>query len=172
MIEWHLEKRNISDLIDYSRNPRCMTKNQVSDLQISLSEFGLIDKPIINLDNTIIGGHQRLKILKKNKVKEVDCWVPSHLLDPSQVSKLCLRLNKNTADWDWDVLANEWDMQDLLEIGFDASDFNEDLVDELPKKPRISITFDNHESLEIAMPLLERLENCEIKVKNGKGRSS
>jgi hypothetical protein len=56
---WHIEKRKISELKDYGKNPRILKEDQEIHLRISLEKFGIIDKPIINLDNTIIGGHQR-----------------------------------------------------------------------------------------------------------------
>jgi DNA modification methylase len=124
-MQWHLEKRNINDLKDHPKNPRQLSKHDAEHLQKSIDKFGLIDKPIINLDNQIIGGHQRKSILKKLKIKEIECWVPDKQLDEKQVEELNIRLNKNTGDWDWDVLANEFDVDNLMEWGFTA----EELID-------------------------------------------
>lgn len=124
-MQWHLEKRNINDLKDHPKNPRQLSKHDAEHLQKSIDKFGLIDKPIINLDNTIIGGHQRKAILKKLKIKEIDCWVPDNQLDDKQVEELNIRLNKNTGEWDYDILANEFDIDDLMDWGFTA----EELID-------------------------------------------
>jgi ParB-like chromosome segregation protein Spo0J len=118
MITWKLETRKIKDLKEYSKNPRTLTHEQAKHLEKSLSKFGLIDKPIINTDNTIIGGHQRLRILKKLKLKEIECYVPDKTLDEKDVEELNIRLNKNTGEWDFDILANEWDVCELVEWGF------------------------------------------------------
>jgi len=133
MTQWHLEKKLISDLIPHNKNPRWLSKEQAKHLKISLSKFGLIDKPIINTDNTIIGGHQRISMLKDAGEKEVECWVPDRFLLHHEVGELNIRLNKNTGDWDWDILANEWDMKDLVEWGFNVKELTGSIFDE-PKQ--------------------------------------
>lgn len=123
MIQWHLEVRSIAQLKPHPKNPRNLSKEQFKHLKQSIDSFGLIDKPIINTDNTIIGGHQRIEILKKMKAKNVECWIPDHPLTDAQIDELNIRLNKNTGDWDWDILANEWELPELVEWGFKADDF-------------------------------------------------
>ncbi len=124
MIQWRLEKRKIKDLKPHPKNPRQLSKEQERHLSASLERFGLADKPIINTDNTIIGGHQRLRVFKKNNA-EVECWVPERPLSESEVDEFNIRLNKNTGDWDWDILANQWEITDLLEWGFTEQDLTD-----------------------------------------------
>ena len=118
MITWHLETKNLKDLKDHPKNPRHLTKYQEDQIKASLTKFGLAEKPIINTDGTLIGGHQRKKILRKLGYKKIDCWVPSETLTQIQVDELNIRLNKATGSWDWDILANEWEIPNLLEWGF------------------------------------------------------
>ena len=118
MISWKLETFSIKDLNPHPRNPRQISKDQVKHLEGLIKKFGLIDKPIINLDKTIIGGHQRIKILKKMKEKTIECWVPDHLLSEQEIDHLCIGLNLNQGDWDWDEMANNFDPINLLEWGF------------------------------------------------------
>lgn len=118
MIQWHLQTIKIKDLTNHPKNPRQITKDQMNHLEDLIKEFGLIDKPIINTDLTIIGGHQRIKILKKMKVKEVECWLPDHELTQEEIDHLCVGLNLNQGTWDFDILANEWEPIDLLNWGF------------------------------------------------------
>ncbi len=87
-------------------------------MQKSIEKFGLIDKPILNTDNTIIGGHQRVEILKQMGVEDVECYVPDRSINAKDVSELCVRLNRNIGEWDWDILANEWQSEDLIDWGF------------------------------------------------------
>mgnify|MGYP000914855066 FL=1 len=123
-ITWNLKTFNIYDLTDYSKNPRSLTKQQFEQLKKSLDKFGLIDKPIINADekNTVIGGHQRLRVLRAEGQKSVECWIPSRELDEKEVEELNIRLNKNTGDWDFDTLANNFEVGDLVEWGFTEID--------------------------------------------------
>jgi hypothetical protein len=118
MIEWKLESVEIKKLKSHSKNPRQINKPQLTKLTKVIDKFGMIDKPIVNLDYTIIGGHQRVSILKKKRVKFVECWMPNVLLESKDVDELCIGLNLHQGSWDVDVLANDWDMADLLSYGF------------------------------------------------------
>jgi len=128
MRNWRIESRNVSDLISHAKNPRKLSKHDASHLKTSISKFGLIDLPVITKDNRVIGGHQRLNVLKEMKVPTVNCWVPEFDdLTPQDIDELNIRLNKNQGEWDWDVLANEWDINNLLEWGFTEQDLNADI---------------------------------------------
>jgi len=128
-ITWSLKTFQIDDLTDYSKNPRSLTKQQFEQLKKSLDKFGLIDKPIINADekNTVIGGHQRLRVLRSENQKSVECWYPSRELDEKEVEELNIRLNKNTGDWDFDTLANNFEVGDLMDWGFSKEELDLDL---------------------------------------------
>lgn len=118
MINWHLEVLPIKSLKDHAKNPRQISKEQFQHLEALIAKFGLIDKPIVNKDWTIIGGHQRVKILKKMKAKTVECWLPNEQLEQGDIDRLCIGLNLNQGAWDFDILANQWDAVELLEWGF------------------------------------------------------
>ncbi len=118
MINWHLETISIKKLIDHAKNPRQISKDQFQHLQALIEKFGLIDKPIINIDFTIIGGHQRVRVLKKMKVKEVECWVPDVKLSDADVEHLLIGHNLNQGYFDYEILANVFEPLDLLKWGF------------------------------------------------------
>ena len=130
-IEWHNEKRRIRDLIPYVANPRQITDKQAKDLKASLDKFGIADPIVINTDNTIIGGHQRKKILESlmgvDPDFEIDVRVPDRELTIDEARELNVRLNKNMGQWDFDVLANNFELDDLLEWGFERTDLDLDL---------------------------------------------
>ena len=134
MITWTTEKRKISDLIPAEYNPRQMTEKQVKDLTTSLERFNLADPIIINTDNKIIGGHQRIKIFDlhgKHDI-EIDVRVPSRKLNPEEEKELNLRLNRNNGQWDFDALAN-FDEEMLKDVGFDSKEL--DKIFQLETKP-------------------------------------
>jgi len=118
MITWKLETVPIKTLKEFEKNPRNIKKEQQQHLTVLIEKFGLIDKPIINTDYMIIGGHQRVKILKKMKVKEVECWIPSETLTQEDIEHLCIGLNLNQGQFDYDILADQWEPLDLLKYGF------------------------------------------------------
>lgn len=118
MITWKLELIPINELKDHPKNPRQIKKEQLQHLENLITKFGLIDKPIINQDRMIIGGHQRVKILKRMKLKEVECWVPDQQIDEKDVEQLLIGHNLNQGQWDYDIMADNYDVLDLLSYGF------------------------------------------------------
>ena len=118
MVNWFLEKRKISSLRGLSNNPRRIGKHDQEQLAESLAKYGVCQPIVINTDGTIIGGHQRVRTLKKAGEKEVQVMVPEVALTQKQHEELAIRLNRNNGEWDWDILANEFDTRDLLAWGF------------------------------------------------------
>ena len=133
-LTWKLEKRKLKDLKDYEKNPRKIDREDVERVKQNLVEFGLIDKPCINVDGTIIGGHQRKKILKDLGYKEIDVWVPERLLTDDEVARLNLKLNLIGGEWDMDSLATHWDADELVSMGFDPKELGLDIEDTLDGK--------------------------------------
>lgn len=117
-IVWTLEKRKLSSLKSFEKNPRKITREKMGKLVKNLEQDGLIDKPVINIDGTVIGGHQRISALKSIGVKEVDVWVPDRQLDKEYEKGLNIRLNIQFGQYDDDILANEYQPEDLIDWGF------------------------------------------------------
>jgi hypothetical protein len=117
-VQWILKEIPIKDLKEHPKNPRQIGKEQFERLGNMIEKFGLIDKPIVNQDMTIIGGHQRIKYLKKKKEKIVHCWVADSLLSDTDVEELLLGLNLHQGSWDYDIMADLWEPLDLLKYGF------------------------------------------------------
>lgn len=132
MIQWTLHLRKISELKPHPRNPRVLSEHDAEHLQKSLDKFGMIDKPIITKDNRIIGGHQRISLLKKKKIKEVECWMPDQEISDKDIDELCIRLNRNLGEWDYDILANQWDENEILSYGFTQEELSINLSDSDP----------------------------------------
>jgi ParB-like chromosome segregation protein Spo0J len=130
-MEWVLVQKNIRDLKPHPHNPRKLSKYDYEHLQKSLDKFGLIDKPIINSDGTIIGGHQRVAMLKRRGAKEIECWLPKIALTPKEADELTIRLNANHGAFDYDILANDFDEDELREWGMDDIALG---LDDLPQQ--------------------------------------
>ena len=98
----------IEDLKLSEYNPRQMTEKQAADLEASIRKFGLVDPLIVNRHperkNVVIGGHQRLKVARACGIDTVP--VVYIELDEGQEKELNLRLNKNTGEWDLELLAS------------------------------------------------------------------
>ena len=122
MIQWHKEKRKIKDLILNEDNPRVLSKKNQENLNQSIKKFGLCQPIQINTDNCVIGGHQRLSILKDSQ-KEVDVYVPTRKLSKKEVDELSIMLNKAIGNWDFDLLVDKYNEDDLISWGFEDKDF-------------------------------------------------
>lgn len=108
-------------------NPRKWDDTKKKQLRESIERFGLIDPLIVNCStgrkNILIGGHFRLTVAKElgyTKVPVVFVDVP----DIEKEKELNLRLNKNTGEWDIDLL-KEFDLDLLLDIGFGDEDLSD-----------------------------------------------
>ena len=128
-MKWHLEARSLASLTPHPKNARQLSKDEAKHLKKSLSKFGLIDKPIITPSGLIIGGHQRINVLREMGHSEIECWVSdTEEWSDRDIDELNIRLNRNTGSWDWDKLANEWNMSDLIEWGFTEQDLQVDVI--------------------------------------------
>jgi site-specific DNA-methyltransferase (adenine-specific) len=116
-LTWTTEKRRLGDLREWERNPRQLSKHDAEHIKRSMDTFGLADPLIINTDGLLIGGYQRKRIIGNPDVI-IDVRVPSRLLTDAEVAELNIRLNKNSGEWDWDILANNFDVPNLIEWGF------------------------------------------------------
>jgi DNA modification methylase len=116
-----VKKIDINKLQPASYNPRQISTKQYKDLKESVNRFGVVDPIIINKDMTVIGGHQRLKVCKDLKHTEIDCVVLD--LTKEEERELNIRLNKSGGEFDMDILANEFDVEELKDWGFKDIDF-------------------------------------------------
>lgn len=104
-------------------NPRKKLKagdKEYEKIKNSILEFGYVEPIIVNYDMTVIGGHQRLTVLKDLGYTEVQCVVV-HIEDEHKVKALNIALNKITGAWNEQLLA------DLL-VDLQSVDFNTDLT--------------------------------------------
>ena len=121
-ITWSNQRRKLSELVPWERNPRQITDKQAKRLEESFEQFGQVEIIAIGPENQIYNGHQRLKVLsqKYGADYEVDVRVASRALTEKEREKLTVYLHKGAAgDWDYDLLANEFELPDLVEWGFE-----------------------------------------------------
>jgi len=126
-ITWAIKKVKLSKLKEYEHNPRTLSEKKLKHLEESITKFGVAEPLVLNNDYTICGGHGRKKILERLKINEVDCYIPSRSLDEQEFDELNIRLNKNTAgDFNIEMLANRFEIEDLTGIGFTLRDLGLD----------------------------------------------
>lgn len=137
-----IEKKNITDLIPADYNPRKDLKpgdKEYEKLKRSIHEFGYVDPLIWNQQTgRLIGGHQRLKVLKDMGIEDVDVVVVD--MNEEKEKALNVALNKISGDWDKDkLMLLITDLQgenfDVSLTGFDPEElddlFKDDLKDDV-----------------------------------------
>ena len=119
-IYWTNERRKLSDLVPWPRNPRQIKADQAQRLVESLDEFNQVETFAVGPQNEVYNGHQRLAAWadKYGPDLEIDVRVSSRPLSEKEREKLTIFLHKGAAgEWNFDVLS-EWDVPDLLKWGF------------------------------------------------------
>ena len=118
-----IEKKLLKELKPAPYNPRQSTEKQETQLKRSLEKFGVVEPIIFNKQTGfIVGGHFRVRELKKLGYKEIECVIVD--LNEDDEKELNIRLNANTGEWDFEMLANEWDAEQLEDWGLDIPIFD------------------------------------------------
>ena len=117
-----MELLKISAVKPNTDNPRIIKDNKFKKLVASIKEFPEMLKlrPIVvNKDMVVLGGNMRLKACKEAGLKEV--WVlKANELTKEQEKEFIVKDNVGFGEWDWDVLANEWEPDSLKDWGMDV----------------------------------------------------
>jgi len=124
-MEWTNVVRKLSDLQPWERNPRQINEKQAERLKESFEDFGQIETIAIGPGNEVYNGHQRLNVLmaQHGGDYEIECRQSDRALTEKEREKLTIFLHKGAAgEWDWDILANEFEMDDLLDWGFEEGE--------------------------------------------------
>ena len=124
-ITWSNETRRLGDLIPWEINPRTISEKEAARLNESLDEFAQIETIAVGPNNEVYNGHQRLKVWQAEHGAdyEVDVRVSSRELSEDERKKLTVYLHKGaTGEFDFDLLANNFEIDDLLDWGFETSE--------------------------------------------------
>lgn len=126
-----IEQVKISKVKNNPNNPRLIKDDKFKKLVNSIKEFPemLKIRPIVvNEDMIVLGGNMRLKACKEAGLKEVFIIKASELTEEQQ-REFVIKDNSGFGEWDWDMIANEWDSTELIEWGLDVWDPKEEEVD-------------------------------------------
>ena len=164
----------VSEIKSNPNNPRVIKDERFKKLVKSIEEFPKMMElrpMVVNADNIVLGGNMRLKALKELGYKDIpDEWVKrADELTEDETKRFIIADNVGFGEHDWDLLANEWDSQELEEWGLDVwqiepePDYEDLIEDNKNKPPIIKITFESPEQLQKAeidiQELLDRKYN-------------
>ena len=116
-----MELVKISKVKPNETNPRLIKDSKFKKLVKSIKEFPEMLKlrPIVvNKDMVVLGGNMRLKACKEAGLKDV--WIlKADNLTEEQQKEFIVKDNVGFGEWDWDILANQWDSVQLEDWGMD-----------------------------------------------------
>ena len=122
----------ISKVKGNPNNPRIIKNDKFKKLVKSIQEFPEMLKlrPIVvDEDFMVLGGNMRLKASKEAGLKEV--WIEvAEGLTEEQKKEFIVKDNVGFGEWEWDMLANEWDSVQLAEWGLDVWQNEDDVKEE------------------------------------------
>jgi DNA modification methylase len=149
-----IQKVKIGQVKVNPNNPRLIKDDKFQKLVKSIKDFPemLEIRPIVvNADMVVLGGNMRLKACKEAGLKEVSIIVADNLTEDQQ-REFLIKDNVSGGEWDWELLANEWDVQQLDDWGLDVPDFGgeeieavEDDFNEEPPENPITVLGDLYE---------------------------
>ena len=125
-------KLEINKLKPNKANPRIIKDKKFKKLIKSIKEFPemLELRPIVVAeDMTILGGNMRYKACIDAGLKEVPVTIAKGLTD-AQKQEFIVKDNVGFGEWEWDMLANEWDSVQLAEWGLDVWENQDDVIEE------------------------------------------
>ncbi len=132
-LEWRTERRKVKDLIRYQKNPRKLSEVQLEGLKRSLKKFNLAELPAINTDGTLVAGNQRVLALSLigREDEEIEVRVPNRPLSEAEFRDYLLTSNRSGGSFDFEKLADEFNIDELLTAGFDSLDLSNIFDDNL-----------------------------------------
>lgn len=129
-----MEKVKISEVKENPDNPRYIKDHKFEKLVKSIKEFPemLELRPIVVNDQMVVlGGNMRLKACNEAGLKEVPIVKASNLT-PDQQKEFIIKDNISFGQWDWDLLANEWNDNELSDWAMDLPNYgNVDMLNEV-----------------------------------------
>ena len=151
----------LKDIKPNPNNPRVLRDDKFQKLKQSITEFPkmLSLRPmVIDENNVVLGGNMRLRALQELGFTEVEeAWVKrSSDLTEEEKKRFIIADNVAFGEWDWDTLANDWEVVDLQDWGLEIPQFDtepsyDELIGEEKNKPAtMKITFESPEQLQKA----------------------
>lgn len=133
---------NIAEIKKNDQNPRFIKDKAFKKLVNSIKAFPEmleVRRLVVDENMIVLGGNMRLRALKKAgiidvPIQQVIGW------SEEQKREFIIKDNASFGEWDWDILANEWDSEQLIEWGVDVPILNEKLQIEGADEPEIEIT--------------------------------
>ena len=152
-----MKKLKLSEIKLNPNNPRIIKDDKFKKLVQSIKDFPeMLDiRPIVvNADMIILGGNMRFKACKEAGLKEIPVIIADNLTEEQQ-REFLIKDNTSGGEWDFEMLHNEWDVDQLEEWGLDVPNFD---IEEKEQKD-LSSNIENLYRIEVICKDEEHQEN-------------
>ncbi|MDB5270861.1 MAG: modification methylase [Hymenobacter sp.] len=171
---WHTAQRRVRDLVPLEYNPRILEEAGRARLLASILKFNLVEIPAVNLDDVVLAGHQRLRLLLDLGRGEeiIDVRMPNRQLTKDELDEYNITSNVGAGTWDYQGLIDNFAHLDLGVLGdagmlagldalkldiLNALPAEEPEVDLTPPATPVSVLGDEYEFHSEGLALLHRL---------------
>jgi DNA modification methylase len=120
-----MQRVPIGTIKNNPNNPRVIKDDKFKKLVQSikdLPEMAEVRPVVVNTDMVVLGGNMRLKAMREAGWKDIPIQVVDW--DEDKQRQFIIKDNVSGGEWDWEMLANEWDTEELQEWGLDLPDFD------------------------------------------------
>lgn len=117
VIQWAEKEVRLEELTPFEGNPRKITEDQFLKLKASLIRLGQFRPLLVTHDLRLAGGHQRVRAMRELGWETCRVSVPQRAITDNEYRQLLLQDNHNNGTWDFDVLANGWDLEEMRTVG-------------------------------------------------------
>lgn len=161
-----IKKVKLSQIKPNNDNPRYITDDKFEKLVKSIKNFPeMLEKRPIIVDekNVVLGGNMRLRACKEAGLKTIPIIVAENWSE-EQKQEFIIKDNVGFGQWDWDIIANEWDVDKLEDWGLDVfiptdvelDNFFEDAEqDDKKAKGKIILEYSEEEAAQVKEELLK-----------------
>jgi hypothetical protein len=161
----------LNKVIPNPNNPRIINEEKFNKLVNSIKSFPqmLEKRPLVVDENMVLlGGNMRLKALKNAGVKKVWIDIAEDWTD-EQKKEFIIKDNLGYGEWDWNMIANEWDTQQLNDWGLDVwvdSDLDDFFEDEEENQEEETTTISLKYNKDDGTLVKEKLKNIDKKIED------
>lgn len=131
---WQVKNIKVKDLFPNKKNPRKISKENLKKLKSKIERLGFHNPVKVDEKMNLLGGNQRVKALLEMGAAdlEIPVMIPNRPLTKKEKDEIIITDNVSDGEWDWDILKDEWNMEELKDWGIEW-----DLSDDEPEEIEI-----------------------------------
>lgn len=139
---WQVKNIKVKDLFPNKKNPRKISKENLKKLKSKIERLGFHNPVKVDEKMNLLGGNQRVKALLEMGAAELEIpvMIPNRPLTKKEKDEIIITDNVSDGEWDWNILKDEWNMEELKDWGLEWDLLDDELEeieiieDEVPEE--------------------------------------